>query len=212
MNKIKEINWFWKKWTESEREIYKKCATSAIAYIVILILAAIVCSNNFHASEAPVYDDKDKEIHSPWGTFIPGYHYETRWDDEKGEWYGVYVPDEVVTKGDIEDEFWDVILNGKTAYTIDDDFGIYIFRRAFNIIYGAVLPVTSVLAGTLASYQFCLVMTSKNPRKIEESYTHIRVIGKTWLYIMLSSVIITLAVQGFEALINSPAAQPILHP
>lgn len=103
--------------------------------------------------------------------------------------------------------------SGNTGgYEIDVNGAAYIFRRMFNIIYTSILPFTSILAATLASYQLCLIMTSKSQRRIEESYTYIKVIGKTWLYIMLGSVFITLTIQGFNALVNNPAAQPILHP
>lgn len=205
-NKTKEINWFWKNWTEDEKRIYKQCATFTVMCILFMLMFSFFFANQFHATDAPPqYDDKDAEIRGDWGQAIPGYHYETRWDDEKGEWYGVYVPDAT----DIFEYFPGY---GDGGYSIDVNGAGYIFRRMFNIIYTAILPFTSILAATLASYNICLVMTSKNQRKIEESYTHIKVIGKVWLCIMLSGVFITLAVQGFTALVNNPAAQPILHP
>ena len=197
-NKRKEINWFWKNWTEDEKRIYKQCATFTVMCILFMLMFSFFFANQFHATDAPPqYDDKDAEIRGDWGQAIPGYHYETRWDDVKGEWYTVYVPP----------------TSGNTGgYEIDVNGAAYIFRRMFNIIYTSILPFTSILAATLASYQLCLIMTSKSQRRIEESYTYIKVIGKTWLYIMLGSVFITLTIQGFNALVNNPAAQPILHP
>lgn len=194
-NKRKEINWFWKNWTESEKKIYKQCTVVTVMCILFMLLFTIIFGNEFHATDTPP-SYSDNAIRADEGEKPLLWHEEVRWDDEKGEWYTVYVPP----------------FSGEFQYSIDVDGAGYIFRRVFNIIYTAILPFTSILAATLASYKICLIMTSKNPRKIEESYTHIRVIGKTWLCIMLGSVFITLAVQGFNTLINNPAAQPILHP
>ena len=187
MKNTKKINWFWKNWTEDEKRIYKKCAVFAVIFIVIEVMIAIVCINQFHASEIPT---------GGGNMCPPGYHQETKWDDEKGEWYSVYVPNNYS---------WD-------KYEVDASGALYLFQRMFNIIYTALLPFASVTAATLVGYNYCLIMTSKNPRKIDESYTHIKVVATTWLYIMLASVIITLAVQGFNQLINSPFANPILKP
>ncbi len=195
-NKTKEINWFWKNWTEDEKRIYKQCATFTAMCILFMLMFAFFFANQFNAVDAPPTYSSDG-IRADGNTKPPGWNTETRWDDVKGEWYTVYVPP----------------TSGNTGgYEIDVNGAAYIFRRMFNIIYAAILPFTSILAATLSSYNICFVMTSKSQRKIEESYTHIKIIGKTWLYIMLGSVFITLAVQGFNALVNNPAAQPILHP
>ena len=168
MKKIKEINWFLKNWDESEKKIYKRCAVFTVMCILFMLMFSFFFANQFNAVDAPpTYDDKDAEIREDWGANIPGYHQETRWDDEKGEWYTVYVPDAT----DIFEYFPG---NGDGGYSIDVNGAAYIFRRMFNIIYTAILPFTSILAATLASYKICLIMTSKNPRKIEESYTHIQ--------------------------------------
>jgi len=186
MKNLKEINWFWKNWTEDEKRIYKKCAVFAVIVIAIEIIAAIMCMNSFHASEIP----------SDGVLCPPGYHSETRWDDEKGEWYSVYVPDSLTFD----------------KYTVDDSGALYLFKRMFNIIYNAVLPSTSVIACTLVGYHYLMIMTSKNRRRIEDSYAAIKSVAVTWLYIMCISVFITLAVQGFNTLVNNPALQPILKP
>ena len=198
MKKIKNINWFWKNWTESEKKIYKKCAVFAAIVIMLEIMLAIACMNQFHAyePEPPEYGNEDLEIPAEWGICPPGWHHETRWDDEKGEWHSVYVPDSY--KPDL--------------YEVDANGALYIFQRMFNMIYSSLLPLASVLACTLVGYNYCLIMTSKNQRKIDESYTHIKVVAKTWIYIMLTSVFITLAVQGFSTAVNSEFANPIIHP
>lgn len=51
-NKIKEINWFWKNWTEDEKRIYKQCAT----FTVMCILFVFRLPNNF---------EDDTEITTP---------------------------------------------------------------------------------------------------------------------------------------------------
>lgn len=211
MKNTKKINWFWfwKNWTEDEKRIYKKCAVFAVIVIAIEIMFAIVFANQFHAA-APTYDDTDKEISVDSVDSCPiGYHHETRWNDEKGEWYSVYVPNKEITDEDLEDAF---LGNNKYPYTIDESGTLYIFQRIFNIIYSTLLPLASVTACTLVGYNYCMIMTSKNRRKIDESYTHIKVVAKTWLYIMCTSVFITLATQAFNQLINSPFANPILKP
>lgn len=208
MKNTKKINWFWKNWTEDEKRIYKKCTVFAVIIIMIEIIAAIMCINPFHAA-APTYDDTDKEISVDSVDSCPvGYHHETRWDDEKGEWYSVYVPDKKVSVDDLVDDF----NNKKSPYKVDESGTLYIFQRIFNIIYSTLLPLASVMACTLVGYNYCMIMTSKNRRKIDESYTHIKVVAKTWLYIMCTSVFITLAMQAFNQLINSPLANPILKP
>lgn len=211
MKKIKDINWFWKNWTESEKKIYKKCTVFAVIVIMLEIVATIICANQFHAADAPpTYDDKDMEIPAEGIAEPPlGYHHETRWDDEKGEWYSVYVPDPEVTNKDLWDAFWQ---DEEYRYTLDDSGTLYLFKRMFNMIYAVVLPTTSVVACTLVGFHICMIMTSKNPRKIDTSYTAIKSVATTWLYIMCISVFITLAVQGFNAMINSPLANPIIHP
>lgn len=177
MKKIKNINWFWKNWTESEKKIYKKCAIFAVIVIMLEIMLAIACVNQFHATSSS------------------SGHWVTEWNDEKGEWESMWMP-------------W----GDGTEYTVDTDGTLYIFQRMFNMIYSALLPLASVLACTLVGYNYCLIMTSKNQRKIDESYTHIKVVAKTWIYIMLTSVFITLAVQGFSTAVNSEFANPIIHP
>ncbi len=190
MENTKKINWFWKNWTEDEKRIYKKCAVFAAIVIVLEIIAAIMCMNQFHAAEIP----------TDWGIAPPGYHQETRWDDEKGEWYSVYVPDVEIEIGDFG------------LYKVDDSGALYIFKRIFNIIYTAVLPAASVMASTLIAYHICMIMTSKNQRKIDNSYTSVKSVATVWMYIMLTSVFITLAVQGFDSIVNSNFANPILKP
>ena len=177
MKKIKNINWFWKNWTESEKRIYKKCAVFAIIVIMIEIMLAIACVNQFHATSSS------------------SGHWVTEWNDEKGEWESVWMP-------------W----GDGTEYTVDTDGALYLFKRIFNIIYNSVLPITSVLTTTLVGYHYLMIMTSKNKRRIEDSYAAIKSVAVTWLYIMCISVFITLAMQGFNTLVNNPALQPILKP
>lgn len=179
MKKLKEVSWFWKDWTETEKKIYKKCAVFAVIYIAIMLLLTIACINQFHAAEIP-----------------DGYHAETVWDDGKGGWTTIIVPDKPWT--------------GK--YEIDVSGAEYIFKKVFNIIYTSLLPFASILAATLTAYNLTLMMTTKNQRKVDETYTYIKAIWKVWLYIMLTNVIITLAVQGFTEIVNSPHANPIIHP
>lgn len=167
-------------WTTEERKLRREGIHFGIIYLIIILLFMFMfCSNQFHAETVP-----------------DGYHAETYWDEEKGEWYSIIVPDSYEIK----------------PYEIDADGAEAIFKQVFNIIYTSILPFSSIIAATFTAYNFTIIMTSKNQRKIDGSYTHIKAIWKVWLYIMLTSVIITLAVQGFNEIVNSPYAQPIIRP
>lgn len=174
MENTKKINWFWKNWTEDEKRIYKKCAAFAVIVIVLEIIAAIMCMNQFHATESTEYTHE--------------------WDYEHGGW-------KTIPKD-----------NNSNEYTVETDETLSIFKSLFNIIYTALLPTTSVIAATLIAYHICMIITSKNQRKIDNSYTSVKSVATVWMYIMLTSVFITLAVQGFDSIVNSNFANPILKP
>ncbi len=98
--------------------------------------------------------------------------------------------------------------NTFSAYTIDISGMEAGFKNAFNQIYKAVASSSSIIAATLVAYNITMIMTSKNQRKISDSFTWIKGIAMAWLCLMMTGWFIKLIIAGFGVVKGS---EPILH-
>ena len=90
-------------------------------------------------------------------------------------------------------------------YSIDSSSAESSFRNIFNSVYAQVMGVATLIAVSLIAYNILIIMTSKNQKKIDLSYTWIKAIAISWVFLMLISIFITMIKQasGYKKVIKS---------
>lgn len=95
------------------------------------------------------------------------------------------------------------------SYTIDLSGAEAAFKTLFNDVYGMFIGAVSIIAVTLIAYNIFLIMTSKNQRKIDESYTWIKAIIIAWVCFMSMSIIIAIIKEASDLTTNFGYTPPL---
>lgn len=97
------------------------------------------------------------------------------------------------------------------AYTVDADGALARYKSAFNTIWGWLWASAASIGCSLAAYNFLVIMTSKNVKKIEQSFAWIKAIFMAFIFLGISGAIVGAVFADFNTIQSNSANSPLFN-